>query len=210
VEAGRPYADPEELVRRVPALTLGNLEAMATAGVFGCLGLSRREALWAVGAVAQSRPGRLAGIVTGERPPTLPGMAPVEEAVADLWATGVSPEGHPTQFLRAELDRLGVVPSIRLPEVPAQAKVMVAGVVTHRQRPATAQGTTFLNLEDETGLINIVCSKGCWARYRRAARGAPALLISGRLEREEAVINVVAERIEPLAVPATTGSRDFP
>jgi error-prone DNA polymerase len=209
VEAGRPYADPEELVRRVPALTLGNLEAMATAGVFGCLGLSRREALWAVGAVAQSRPGRLAGIVTGERPPTLPGMAPVEEAVADLWATGVSPEGHPTQFLRAELDRLGVVPSIRLPEVPAQAKVMVAGVVTHRQRPATAQGTTFLNLEDETGLINIVCSKGCWARYRRAARGAPALLISGRLEREEAVINVVAERIEPLAVPATTGSRDF-
>jgi error-prone DNA polymerase len=86
---------------------------------------------------------------------------------------------------------------------------MVAGIVTHRQRPATAQGTTFLNLEDETGLINIVCSKGCWARYRRAARAAPALLITGRLEREEAVINIVAERIEPLAVPATAGSRDF-
>jgi error-prone DNA polymerase len=209
IEEGRPYADPEDLVRRVPALTLTQLEALATAGVFGCFGLSRREALWTVGAVAQSRPGRLAGVVTGERPPALPGMAPVEEAVADLWATGVSPDGHPTRFLRDELDRLGVVPSIRLPEVPERAKVMVAGIVTHRQRPATAQGTTFLNLEDETGLINIVCSKGCWARYRRAARAAPALLITGRLEREEAVINIVAERIEPLAVPATAGSRDF-
>jgi error-prone DNA polymerase len=209
IAQGRPYADAEDLVRRVPALSLAHLEAMATAGAFGCFGLSRREALWTVGAVAQSRPGRLAGVVTGERPPALPGMAPVEEAVADLWATGVSPDGHPTRFLRAELDRLGVVPSTGLPAVAPGAKVVVAGIVTHRQRPATAQGTTFLNLEDETGLINIVCSKGCWARYRRAARGAPALLITGRLEREETVINIVAERIEPLAVPATTGSRDF-
>ena len=51
-------------------------------------------------------------------------------------------------------------------------KVLVGGVVTHRQRPATAAGITFINLEDETGLINVVCSKGCWARYRRAARTA--------------------------------------
>jgi error-prone DNA polymerase len=209
IDAGRPYTEPEDLVRRVPALTLAQLEALATAGVFGCFGLSRREALWAVGAVAQSRPGRLAGIVTGERPPRLAGMAPVEEAVADLWATGVSPDGHPTRFLRAELDRLGVVPSNGLAEVPAGTRVQVAGIVTHRQRPATAQGTTFLNLEDETGLINIVCSKGCWARFRRVARGAPALLITGRIEREETVINIVAERLEPLAVPASTASRDF-
>ncbi len=61
VAAGRPYADLEDLVRRVPALSLAHLEAMATAGVFGCFGLDRREALWSVGAVAQSRPGRLAG-----------------------------------------------------------------------------------------------------------------------------------------------------
>ena len=59
---------------------------------------------------------------------------------------------------------------------------VVAGVVTHRQRPATAQGITFINLEDETGFTNIVVSKGCWARHRPVARAAPAMLVKGRLE----------------------------
>src|SRR4029079_8745479 len=65
IAAGRPYADLEDFVRRVPAVRLLHLEALATAGAFSCFGLERREALWAVGAVAQSRPGRLAGVVTG-------------------------------------------------------------------------------------------------------------------------------------------------
>ncbi|MEM1335394.1 MAG: error-prone DNA polymerase, partial [Actinomycetota bacterium] len=74
-DRGGPFTDPEDLVRRVPSLTLGHLEAMATAGVFGdCFGLDRREALWTVGAVAQSRPGRLDGVVTGAEAPRLPGM----------------------------------------------------------------------------------------------------------------------------------------
>jgi len=89
------------------------------------------------------------------------------------------------------------------------SKVVVGGVVTHRQRPATAQGTTFINLEDETGLINVICSKGCWARHRRIARGAPALLVRGRLEKVEGVVNIVAERIELLPVHARIASRDF-
>ncbi len=211
VEHG-PYRDIEDLVRRVPAVDLGQLEAMATGGLFGeCFGLARREALWAVGAVAQSRPDRLAGIVTGATAPHLPGMSPAEEAVADLWATGVSPDGHPTSFLRKELDALGVVTSQGLWDVPAGARVTVAGVVTHRQRPMTAQGTTFLNLEDETGLINVVVSKGCWARFRRVAREAPAMKIRGRLERSEGVINLVAEHLDHLVLPGSTihASRDF-
>jgi error-prone DNA polymerase len=206
------YRDIEDLVRRVPAVNLGQLEAMATGGLFGeCFGLARREALWAVGAVAQSRPHRLAGIVTGATAPRLPGMTPVEEAVADLWATGVSPDGHPTTFLRKELDAVGVVTAQGLWDVPPGARVTVAGVVTHRQRPMTAQGTTFLNLEDETGLINVVVSKGCWARFRRVAREAPAMSIRGRLERSEGVINLVAEHLEPLTLPGSTihASRDF-
>jgi len=73
----------------------------------------------------------------------------------------------------------------------------------------TAQGVTFMNLEDETGLINIVVSKGCWARYRKIARGAPALLIRGRLERSEGVINISAEELTPLPVAASNPSRDF-
>ena len=210
--SGGPYRDPEDLVRRIPALDLAQLEAMATGGLFGeCFGLPRREALWAVGAVAQSRPERLAGVVTGAVSPPLPGMTPVEEAVADLWATGVAPDGHPTSFLRRELDALGVVTSEGLWHVTPGSRVTVAGVVTHRQRPMTAQGTTFLNLEDETGLINVVVSKGCWARFRRVAREAPAMTIRGRLERAEGVINLVAEHLEPLTLPGSTmhASRDF-
>ena len=210
--SGGPYRDPEDLVRRIPALDLAQLEAMATGGLFGeCFGLPRREALWAVGAVAQSRPDRLAGVVTGAISPPLPGMTPVEEAVADLWATGVAPDGHPTSFLRRELDALGVVTSEGLWQVTPGSRVTVAGVVTHRQRPMTAQGTTFLNLEDETGLINVVVSKGCWARFRRVAREAPAMTIRGRLERAEGVINLVAEHLEPLTLPGSTihASRDF-
>jgi error-prone DNA polymerase len=209
VAAGRPYRDLEDLVRRVPSLTLANLEALATAGAFGCFGLDRRQALWSVGAVAQSRPGRLPGMVTGAEAPRLPGMDAQQVAVADLWATGVAPDGHPLRFLRRWLDTQGVVPAQGLEACEHGSKVLVGGVVTHRQRPATAQGTTFLNLEDETGLINIVCSKGCWARFRPVARGAPALLVRGRLEKVEGVINVVAERLEPLEVRAPVTSRDF-
>ena len=210
IEAGRPYTSLEHLVRANPSLQLQQLEAMATAGAFGqCFGLERREALWAVGAAVQSRPDRLAGMVTGARAPHLPGMDPVETAVADLWATGVAPTGHPTQFFRADLAALGVVTSVGLWQCEPRSRVLVAGVVTHRQRPMTAQGVTFMNLEDETGLINIVVSKGCWARYRKVARGAPALLIRGRLERSEGVINIVADELTPLPVAAATASRDF-
>jgi error-prone DNA polymerase len=209
IAAGRPYESMEDLERRVPALTLAHLEALSTAGAFGCFDVSRREALWGAGAVAQSRPDRLEGIVTGVEAPTLPGMSLREEAIADLWATGVSPDGHPTRFVRDHLDALGATRASGLAAVEAGAKVLVGGVVTHRQRPATAQGTIFINLEDETGLINVVCSKGCWVRHRRVARSCPALLIRGRLEKHEGVINVVAERIEPLPLDGATKSRDF-
>ena len=209
-DRGGPYAGTEDLVRRVPSLTLGNLEAMSTAGAFEeCFGLDRREALWTVGATAQSRPGRLEGIVTGADAPRLPGMTPVEVAVADLWATGVSPDGHPTIFVRDEMTRLGVLTSKELWDAEPTSVVRVAGVVTHRQRPMTAQGTTFLNLEDEFGLINVVVSKGCWARFRKVARGAPAMLIRGRLERSDGVINIVADHLAPLPLPGKSSSRDF-
>ena len=204
------FVDTEDLVRRIPDLELPQLEAMATAGLFTeCFGLDRRAAMWTVGATVQSRPGRLAGIVTGDAAPRLPGMTPVEEAVADLWATGVSPDGHPTQFVRKELDALGVLTSVQLWDPEPGSMVHVAGVVTHRQRPQTAQGVTFLNLEDETGLINVVVSKGCWHRFRKVAREAPAMVIRGRLERSEGVINIVAERLDPLPMPGSLRSRDF-
>jgi error-prone DNA polymerase len=136
-------------------------------------------------------------------------MSKADEAVADLWATGVAPDGHPTKFVRHRLDAMGAVPAVRLHEREHGTRVVVAGIVTHRQRPATASGTTFINLEDETGLINVICSKGCWARYRTVARSAPALVVRGRLEKVETVINIVAEFMEPLPVGAAVASRDF-
>jgi error-prone DNA polymerase len=116
---------------------------------------------------------------------------------------------HLTQFARPRLDALGVTTAAGLATAEPGSRVLVAGVVTHRQRPATAQGTTFLNLEDETGLVNVICSKGVWARHRRVARSSPALLIRGRLERAEGVITVVAERMEALPLATSTRSRDF-
>ena len=215
----RAAAGPRAGSRRGPDLDLDSLEALATAGAFGCFTdddgaageqpLDRRRALWGAGAVAQSGADRLAGIVTGVHAPTLPGMSEHEEAAADLWATGVAPDGHPTRFARAALDERGVVTAAGLREVEAGSKVVVGGVVTHRQRPATAGGTTFINLEDETGLINVICSRGCWTRYRTVARSSPALLIRGRLEKAEGVINIIAEKLEPLPLGATTRSRDF-
>ncbi len=214
-DAGGPFTSMEDLARRVP-LTLPQLEALATAGAFGCFRsprtgapLTRREALWQAGSVAQGGVDRLPGIVTGAEAPALPGMDELEEARADLWSTGMSPDGHPTRFIREDLDRLGVVTSAGLWDVEPGSKVLIGGVVTHRQRPATAGGTMFLNLEDETGLINVVVSKGCWNAHRRVALSAPAMLIRGRCERSEGVINIVAERLSLLPVRGSPKSRDF-
>jgi error-prone DNA polymerase len=82
-------------------------------------------------------------------------------------------------------------------------------VVTHRQRPATARGVTFVNLEDETGMINVICAKEIWARYRKVARGSAALLIRGMLQHTDGVVNVMAERIAPLPIGVRPSARNF-
>jgi error-prone DNA polymerase len=198
----------EALVRHA-GLSEAQVEALATAGAFGSLGLERRQALWAAGAVAQAREDRLPGVVVGARAPTLPGMSPVELGAADLWATGLSPGSHPVQFVRDRLDALGALPAAALGEVEPGTRVLVGGVVTHRQRPATARGVTFLNLEDESGMVNVICTQGVWARHRRLARAAPALLVRGRLERADGAVNLLAEQLRPLPLAAPTRSRDF-
>lgn len=213
-ESHGPYASLDDLVQRVE-IDRDALEALATAGAFGGLTdrdgtpLDRRRALWVAGALAEGGRGRLPGIVTGMEAPMLPGMSPRELAGSDLWATGVAPDGHPTRFERDHLRSMGVLTAAQLPHTPHGVRVLVGGVVTHRQRPGTARGITFLNLEDETGLINVICSPGLWKRHRRVARAAAALLVRGRLERVDGVINVVAERLEPLPVVGAGRSRDF-
>ena len=88
-------------------------------------------------------------------------------------------------------------------------RVTVGGVVTHRQHPETAKGAVFLNIEDETGHVNVVFSKGAWARWGSVARSSPALLIRGSLQRGQGTMSLTAEFVEPLALGATVPSRDW-
>lgn len=203
-----PFADLRDLVRRV-RLTTTQLESLATAGALDSLGATRREALWAAGALAQEGPDTLPGVSVGVAAPTLPGLSDVEVATADVWATGVSVDSYPTQFVRDGLDAAGVLRVVDAYSHETGRRVAVAGVVTHRQRPGTAGGVTFLSLEDETGLLNIVCSAGLWQRFRRVARTSRALVVRGRLERSDGATNLVAEHLGVLSLKVRSSSRDF-
>lgn len=207
-KAHGPFGSLLDLTGRIQ-LTTPQVEALATGGALGCFGMSRREALWVAGAAAGQRPDRLPGVGVSSRIPGLPEMGEVTRAAADVWATGVSPDSYPTQFLRARLDAMGVVPAKGLFGVPDGSRVLVAGAVTHRQRPATAAGVTFINLEDETGMVNVVCSVGLWARYRKLAVTARALIIRGQVQNASGAISVVADQLRPLDLQIRSTSRDF-
>ena len=209
IVANRPaggYRSLDELTRAV-TMTAQQVEALATAGALDGLAGTRRQALWAAGAAAGDRAGTLD--LPEPEAPALPGMSDIELTVADIWATGISPESYPTEFSRTQLDRWGVKTARDLKGVEHGTRVLVAGVVTHRQRPATASGIIFINLEDETGMLNVICSVGLWAKYKQVARGSSALLVRGVLERAGGALSIVADRIARVNLIAATPSRDF-
>ena len=203
------FRDMNDLVRRV-GLTTAQLEVLAAAGAFDCFGLSRREAMWNAGNAAQDRAEFLAGTTVTVHPPLFAMPSAVDELMSDLWATGISTDSHPVHHLRDFLADRGVVTAERLATTEPGRRIEIGGVVTHRQRPATASGITFINIEDETGLVNVICSVGVWNRYRRIVRESPALIVRGILERSaEGVTNLLADRFEPLSMAPRTKSRDF-
>ncbi|MBO9626529.1 MAG: error-prone DNA polymerase [Microbacterium sp.] len=208
-EANGRYRDLHDLVRRTDA-TAAQLEALATAGAFDCLGLTRREAIWMAGAAAEDRARFLPGTTVSVQPPLFADQSSYEILAADLWATGVSVDDHPMTHFRETLRERGVLTSADLRVHETGRRVEVAGLVTHRQRPETAAGVTFINLEDEHGLVNVICSAGVWGRYRRIARNSPALIIRGIIERSpEGVVNVLADAFDDLRTGVTHRSRDF-
>ena len=207
-EAEGPFVSLIDLTTRVQ-LSVPQTEALATAGALGCFGSDRREALWAAGAAATQRPDRLPGVGSCSHAPALPGMSALELSAADVWATGISPDSYPTQYLRADLDELGVIPADKLLAVADGTRILVAGAVTHRQRPATAQGVTFMNLEDETGMVNVLCTPGLWARYRKLAQTAPALVVRGIVQNAGGAVTVIADRMRPVDLKVGSRSRDF-
>lgn len=215
IEEGRPWQSMEDLVRRA-GVTKAQLEALATAGALDDIGKSRgdrpssrRTLVWGAGAAAQATPDRLPGVITGAVAPSLPEATPWEAVADDLWALGLAPGVTAMELLRPTLDAQGVVPAAAVRSCASGARVTIGGVVTHRQQPESAHGAVFMNIEDETGMVNIVCSKGAWVRWKSVARGHRSLLVRGRVERAEGATTLVAERFERLDLGAAPPSRDF-
>lgn len=202
---GEAFSSPEDLAHRT-GLGVDALEGLAAAGALRSIGLDRRPGLWAAGALAEIDPGRLA-MAPGVEAPTLPGMSDEEAHRADLWATGVSVR-HPIEFVRQQLAETGCMSVVEVLGMHRPLRVKVGGVVTHRQRPGTAAGVIFFNLEDETGQLNVIVLPEVWDRYRPVARRAPALVIEGQVEHRHGVTNLVARAMEGLGVQ-TIRSRDF-
>jgi error-prone DNA polymerase len=213
IVAGRPWAGGEDLVRRA-GVSRAQLETLAAAGALdaeeNATTASRRQLLWAAGAAAQGTPDRLPGMVVGAEAPPLPAPSLYDSVGDDMWALGLAPEHTAMHLARERLEAMGVVVAGDLLSCADGDRVTVAGVVTHRQHPETARGAVFVNLEDETGHVNVVFSRGAWARWKLVARHAPALLIRGRLQLGQGTVSLTAERVEPLRVgTAVPASRDF-
>ena len=207
IVAGAPWADSTDLVRRA-GVQQHHLESLAAAGALDGFGASRRALTWSAGAAAQSLPDRLPGVVTGLVAPPLPVTSELERVADDLWSMGLTTEATAMALVRDELNARGVTRASSLLSVESK-RVAVAGVVTHRQHPETAGGAVFVNLEDETGHVNVIFSKGAWARWERIAGYAPAMVIRGSLERGQGVVTLSAEFVEPLTIGASAPSRDW-
>jgi error-prone DNA polymerase len=166
--------------------------------------LPRREALWQMGVVT---PGRaveggvqLALPIEAPAAPALRELTRWERLVADYGSIRISLAEHPLALLRPELPQ-EAVPSTALQHIRHGRRVMVAGLVVARQRPATANGVTFMLLEDEWGTINLVVTPPVFERHRLIVRTEPFVLVEGRLERRAGVINVVVDSLRALEQP---------
>jgi error-prone DNA polymerase len=208
-DANGPFRDMSDLARRV-GLTTAQLEALAAADAFASFGVDRRGGMWSAAQAAAERPDQLPDTQVVVQPPLFGQMTSGDVLIADMWSTGMTTDDHPVGHLRDRLRAKRVLSVEDLATAENGRRIEVGGIVTHRQRPATASGITFLNVEDETGLVNVICSVGVWGRYRRVARESPAVVVRGILERsQDGVVNVVADRIERLPLAVRTRSRDF-
>jgi error-prone DNA polymerase len=210
IEAARfvagPFASTEDFAQRT-GLSVSAHEGLAASGALGSLGKDKREGMWEAGSLSLLGPDRLA-LGDASPDPDLPKMDGKELMQADLWSTGISVV-HPVSFIRPQLDEAGVLSAadaLRLRK--HNTRIKVAGVVTHRQRPETANGVRFFNLEDETGIMNVVLMPVVWEDNYEIARKAVGMVITGLLEHRDGVTNLVAHRLEAWPAPKIT-SRDF-
>jgi error-prone DNA polymerase len=205
----RPFDSVEDVVKR-GALRGDELAQLARVGALASLEPERRAALWEA-----ERAGRPAGALyetlsAPREPSPLRPMSAEERLIADYEGTGLTLGPHPMTFRRGELLRMRVSRAADLAAFRHGAWVRVAGAVVVRQRPGTAKGFVFLNLEDETGLVNVIVRPPLFHRHRLALVNEPFLLIEGTLQRQDNVTSVRAERLAPLRHRlASVPSHDF-
>ncbi len=216
--AARPFASVDDLWRRagVPQAALVQL---AEADAFRpALGLSRRDALWAIKAL-RDEPLPLfaaasARIADGqseldETPVTLRAMTAGSEVVEDYRHVGLSLRSHPLSFLREDLRRRRMVSCADAMDARDGRWLEAAGLVLVRQRPGSAKGVMFITLEDETGIANLVVWPKVFEANRRTILSAGMIAVRGRVQREGEVVHLVAQRVADLSAElASVGGRD--
>lgn len=204
-----PYTSLADMVRRVH-LPLSAAEALVRVGACDAFGLQRREALWQLGLFINPRTFSVpkGGPVRGRQQPlalpveqdmaSLPPVSAWESMQADYATLELTPGKHPFALLREHLPGEWVT-TAELAQRPDGARLQIAGLVVCRQRPQTARGITFLLLEDEHGLLNIIVFADLYETQRHVVRREPFIVVEGVLQRRNNVINLIAEQIRPLA-----------
>jgi error-prone DNA polymerase len=195
---GEGYATPDALWRR-SGLGPAALERLAAADAFQSMGLDRRRALWAVKALGEPPLPLLAQAMPEEGPAPLPELREGEHVAEDYATLSLTLRRHPMSFLREGFAKRRHVRAADLAHVPVDRRVDIAGLVLIRQRPGTASGVIFMTIEDETGVANLIVWPSIFERFRRVVLGASLVACTGRVQREGAVIHVVAERLVDLS-----------
>ena len=212
------FSSVQDLVRRAQ-LSRGELARLAAADALAALSGHRRNALWSALGIDVQGPRKAplaAEAPAHEKAPEL--IAPTEgqDIVADYRTTSLSLRRHPLALLRPRLQSLGLCSAREVVRSRHRQLIRTGGIVTCRQRPATASGVTFITLEDETGCINIVVWRTVAERFRKELLGACLLVVYGHLERVDtngnAVVHVIADRLvdrSTLLGGLMVNSRDF-
>jgi error-prone DNA polymerase len=179
------------------------LQKLAHADAFNSLGLSRRDALWAVKALQRAGDKDNLPLFARVAMPRLepdahlPPMLPGEQVIEDYRHLHLSLKAHPVSFLRRDLDVRGIVRHELLPTLIPGRRVTIGGVVLVRQRPGTGNAI-FMTLEDETAIANTIVWPRKFEQYRPVVMGARLISVTGVLQNEKNVIHVVADHFEDL------------
>jgi error-prone DNA polymerase len=193
----------DDLARRVPELNRKELVALARIGALNSLGAvgHRRDALWQVEEAGRPAGPLLEGSAAASRsePAPLKQMTIEERLAADYAGTGVTTGPHPMAYEREALRQQGFLSAQELEGYTGNGWVRAAGRVISRQRPGTAKGFVFLSLEDETGIANIIIAPDVFEQNRVIVTRSRFLLIEGKLQNQEGVIHVKAQRLEPFS-----------